>query len=192
MFFRGSWLTPGQGQCAERALKDAKSAVIGHPKRNSTPKKTASTLRNVPKTAAKCKLEGQSRTLSRRGGCGRKMRERSGKRAFLQGDCRRRCKRTDDHLLARRGTSTRKAAGGICRRLGSGRSPSRFGTIPILGVAEVDWPDPQSTKTKRSHTGKRSMAARRPSALIASRQTVILSGKESRFACEGAGLGVSF
>jgi hypothetical protein len=54
-------------------LRHVKLAVIGHPKRNSTPKKTASTLRNVPKTATKCKLEGQSRTLSRRGGCERKM-----------------------------------------------------------------------------------------------------------------------
>jgi len=188
MFFRGSWLTPGQGQCAERALKDAKSAVIGHPKRNSTPKKNCIYAAECAQNRGKMQA---GRASLGEGGYGRKMRERSGKRAFLQGDCRRRCKRTDDHLLARRGTSTRKAAGGLCRRLGSGRSPSRFGTIPILGMAEVDWPDPQSTKTKRSHTGKRSMAARRPSALIASRQTEILSGKESRFAREGAGLGVS-
>ena len=195
MFFRGSWLTPGQGQCAERALKDAKSAVIGHPKRNSTPKKNCIYAAECAQNRGKMQA-GRAKPHSILGILGEGVvdakcvsDQESG--PFCRGDCRRRCKRTDDHLLARRGTSTRKAAGGLCRRLGSGRSPSRFGTIPILGMAEVDWPDPQSTKTKRSHTGKRSMAARRPSALIASRQTEILSGKESRFAREGAGLGVS-
>jgi hypothetical protein len=92
-------------------LRHVKSAVIGHPKRNSTPKKTASTLRNVPKTATKCKLEGQSRTLSRRGDCGRKMRERAGKRAFLQG-----------------------SVGGVASAQNL-IEPSRFGTMPLFGVA---------------------------------------------------------
>src|SRR4029077_11841193 len=101
-----------------------RSAVIAfsHPSRNPAPKEAASTLLNVPKTGAKCKLEGQSRTLSRRGDRGRKMREAG----FSAWDCQRRCKRTDDHLLARRGTSTRKADGGLFRRLGSGRSATRF------------------------------------------------------------------
>jgi hypothetical protein len=80
-------------------LRHVKSAVIGHPKRNSTPKKTASTLRNVPKTAAKCKLEGQSRTLSR-WTQNALIDQETG---FSAGDRWRRCKRTDNQLLARRG-----------------------------------------------------------------------------------------
>ena len=80
-----------------------------------------------------------------------------------------------------------------CLNGGSSNERSR-GSIVTVGLARdfersSNDRDLESTKTKRSHTGKRSMAARRPSNLIASLQTVILSGSKSRVTCAGANFG---